>query len=170
MTYASKMQNPSESVNFGLKFVIIGGGIGGLSASLSLARAGHSVTVLEAMDGLSDTGAGIQLFPNATRVLRRLGLEEFLKEHGVQPQAVNFRRCKRIWEKYQNAHFRFIDDTGEVIGSHDASNIEEECGAAIYNVHVSRNLCRTDEPKNNSLCRGVSLCVGCTMLPSKLVP
>ena len=49
--------------------IIAGAGIGGLTAALHLARAGYRVVVLEQAPRLEEAGAGIQLSPNATRVL-----------------------------------------------------------------------------------------------------
>ncbi len=59
----------------GLRVAIAGGGLGGLTAALCLIRAGVSdVTVYEQQAELAEIGAGIQIAPNAVRVLRRLGL------------------------------------------------------------------------------------------------
>ena len=68
--------------------IIAGAGIGGLTAALALARAGYRVVVLEQAPRLEETGAGIQLSPNATRVLADLGLAERLRPHVVAPQAI----------------------------------------------------------------------------------
>src|SRR5687768_12452003 len=68
--------------------VIVGAGIGGLTAALGLARAGFGVTVIEAAPQLEEIGAGIQLSPNATQVLLSLGLGPALKPHVVGPEAV----------------------------------------------------------------------------------
>ena len=54
------------------RVVVVGAGIAGISAGLALSRYGHSVTRLESSSQLSETGAGIQLAPNATRILQRL--------------------------------------------------------------------------------------------------
>jgi len=54
--------------------IVAGAGIAGLTAALALTRAGLRVTVLEQAAKLEETGAGIQLSPNATRVLIALGL------------------------------------------------------------------------------------------------
>ena len=51
--------------------LIVGGGIGGLTTALALARTGMSATVLERSAFADETGAGIQLGPNATRALAR---------------------------------------------------------------------------------------------------
>ncbi len=68
--------------------IIAGAGIGGLSAALALERCGFRVVVFEEADELKDIGAGIQLSPNATRVLLALGLAERLKPHVVTPAEV----------------------------------------------------------------------------------
>ncbi|MCW2720533.1 FAD-binding protein, partial [Pseudonocardia sp.] len=51
--------------------LVVGGGIGGLTAALCSARAGLTVRVLEQAAAFGEIGAGIQLAPNATRVLDR---------------------------------------------------------------------------------------------------
>lgn len=60
----------------------------GLTSALALARAGLRVTVLEQAATLEETGAGIQLSPNATRVLIALGLRERLAPSVMTPQAI----------------------------------------------------------------------------------
>ncbi len=69
-------------------FLVAGGGIGGLTAALALARAGHTVTVLEQAHALTEVGAGIQLSPNASRVLIDLGLESALAKVAVTPREI----------------------------------------------------------------------------------
>jgi 3-hydroxybenzoate 6-monooxygenase len=66
--------------------LVVGGGIGGLSAALCLARLGGTVTVLERSAGFAEVGAGIQLAPNATRILRRLGVLEAILPVAVLPR------------------------------------------------------------------------------------
>ena len=68
--------------------IIAGAGIGGLSAALMLAQSGFRVTLLEQAERLSETGAGIQLSPNATRILIALGLGERLRADVFVPEAV----------------------------------------------------------------------------------
>jgi salicylate hydroxylase len=75
-----------------LCIAIIGGGIGGIAAALSLLRAGADVHVYERARTLSEVGAGIQISPNASRVLHRLGLAGTLADMGVKPLAVHQRR------------------------------------------------------------------------------
>ncbi|RWC46799.1 MAG: FAD-binding protein [Mesorhizobium sp.] len=68
--------------------VIAGAGIAGLTAALAFAERGYPVTVFEQARQLEAAGAGIQLSPNATRILRQLGVLERLLPHAVRPEAV----------------------------------------------------------------------------------
>jgi salicylate hydroxylase len=68
---------------------IAGAGIGGLTASLTLAARGFRVVVLEKAEKLEETGAGIQLSPNASHVLMGLGIKERLGSRVVVPEAVS---------------------------------------------------------------------------------
>jgi salicylate hydroxylase len=74
--------------------IVAGAGIGGLTVSLALARNGFRVIVLEQAERLQDTGAGIQLSPNAARVLIDLGFGERLQPHVVAPAAVRVLNAK----------------------------------------------------------------------------
>ena len=69
--------------------VIAGAGIGGLTASLALARQGFRVVVLEKAERLEEAGAGLQLSPNASRVLIDLGLLPRLGARAVTPEAIS---------------------------------------------------------------------------------
>ena len=71
--------------------LIAGAGIGGLTAALAIARQGLPVTVFDQAERLEEAGAGIQLSPNATRVLIALGLAERIKPAVVIPEAVRLR-------------------------------------------------------------------------------
>lgn len=68
--------------------LIAGGGIGGLSASIALARAGISTSVLERSAFTEESGAGIQLGPNATRLLRDLGVLDAIEPAAFKPEAI----------------------------------------------------------------------------------
>jgi salicylate hydroxylase len=68
---------------------VAGAGIGGLTASLALARQGFRVVVLEKAERLEEAGAGIQLSPNASRVLVELGLQPQLAGRAVTPEAIS---------------------------------------------------------------------------------
>lgn len=71
--------------------LIAGAGIGGLTAALALARHGFRVQLFDQMERLEEAGAGIQLAPNATRILSDLGLADPLKAAIVEPAAIRFR-------------------------------------------------------------------------------
>ena len=77
-----------------MKILIAGGGIGGLTASLCLARHGHEVDVFEQAPEFGEVGAGIQLSPNCTRVLHNLGLEPDLHACAFLPEGTQFRQWK----------------------------------------------------------------------------
>jgi salicylate hydroxylase len=66
--------------------LIAGAGIGGLTAALAIAQRGFPVSVFEQAERLEEIGAGIQLSPNAARVLIALGLRERLERRAVAPQ------------------------------------------------------------------------------------
>jgi salicylate hydroxylase len=68
---------------------IAGAGIGGLTAALALATKGFRVVVLEKAGRLEEVGAGLQLSPNASRVLIDLGLKPHLAARAVVPEAVS---------------------------------------------------------------------------------
>ncbi|MEW6450229.1 MAG: FAD-dependent monooxygenase [Pseudomonadota bacterium] len=76
------------------KIIIVGGGIGGLSAALSLLKRGIDVEVYEQAPELREVGAGIQVSSNGTRVLYALGLEDALKQVQVLPS----KRVIRHWQ------------------------------------------------------------------------
>src|SRR5438270_2616746 len=67
---------------------VAGAGIGGLAASLALAAKGFRVVVLEKAERLEEAGAGLQLSPNASRILVELGLEPRLAARAVTPEAI----------------------------------------------------------------------------------
>jgi salicylate hydroxylase len=74
--------------------VIAGAGIGGLTSALSLAHRGLRVVVLDQAERLDEAGAGIQLSPNASRVLIDLGLGDRLRTTAVVPHAVRMLRAR----------------------------------------------------------------------------
>jgi len=73
------------------KVAIVGGGIGGLAATLALLRAGIDVEVYEQAPELKEVGAGVQISANGTRVLHALGLEEAVARVSSVPTAKEIR-------------------------------------------------------------------------------
>lgn len=71
--------------------VIVGGGIGGLTAALALARRGARVTVHERAGAYREVGAGIQVSPNAGRVLKALGVENAFHAASAPSRGVELR-------------------------------------------------------------------------------
>lgn len=69
--------------------VVAGAGIGGLTAALALAAQGFRIVVLEKAERLEEAGAGLQLSPNASRVLVELGLQKRLAALAVTPESIN---------------------------------------------------------------------------------
>jgi salicylate hydroxylase len=74
--------------------VIAGAGIGGLCTSLCLAREGWRVSLYEKAKVLEETGAGLQLSPNASAILGRLGVIERLTPFALRPDAIRIRRAR----------------------------------------------------------------------------
>src|SRR5690606_572735 len=68
---------------------IAGAGISGLTLALALARFGLRVVVLERHGTVGDEGAGIQISPNARKILDRLGLEDALCRDGFEPAGID---------------------------------------------------------------------------------
>ncbi|MBB3134039.1 salicylate hydroxylase [Rhizobium pisi] len=67
---------------------IIGAGISGLTAALSLSRRGISSDIFEQAGELTEVGAGLQVSPNASRILAELGILEGLSKVWLEPDAI----------------------------------------------------------------------------------
>ncbi len=82
-----------------LKAIIVGAGMGGLTAALELSGRGHEVVVFEAAARISPLGVGINLLPHSVRVMDGLGLQDQLLAHGVATrELVYFNKFgQRIW-------------------------------------------------------------------------
>ncbi|KAK7224318.1 hypothetical protein V2G26_012321 [Clonostachys chloroleuca] len=73
-----------------LNVVIVGAGLGGLGAAIGILLAGHDVTVLEVASSIGEVGAGIQVLPNAAKVLFSWGLQKPLESCATRPRKCNF--------------------------------------------------------------------------------
>jgi salicylate hydroxylase len=72
--------------------LIAGAGIGGLTAAIALARAGFDVALFERAETLAEIGAGLQLAPNATRILEKLDLLDAVARRAMIPRAIRILR------------------------------------------------------------------------------
>ena len=75
-----------------LRVAVAGAGIAGLAFAAALHRAGIDCHVYEQAERLAEVGAGVQVAPNATRLLHRLGLGDRLRAVAVAPEAIEMRR------------------------------------------------------------------------------
>lgn len=67
-----------------MKFIIAGGGIGGLVTAIALKKIGHEVRVFESVEEIKPLGVGINLLPHCVRVLTNLGLQDKIAEIAVE--------------------------------------------------------------------------------------
>jgi salicylate hydroxylase len=74
------------------RVVVAGAGLAGLAFAAALHRNGIDCHVYEQADVLTEVGAGVQVAPNATRLLHRLGLADSLRTVAVAPEAIEMRR------------------------------------------------------------------------------
>lgn len=79
--------------------VISGAGIAGLTAAIAFARRGFAVRILERAAALEEVGAGLQISPNATRILSRLGVLDIVAPLTVRPEAVVLRDATTLKER-----------------------------------------------------------------------
>lgn len=98
--------------------VVIGGGIGGLTAAIALNRAGISAAVYERAPELREVGAGITLWTNALKVLRKLGVGPAVEERSTPLRQSEL----RTWR-------------GEVLSEMDLSDLEARFGAPTVGIH-----------------------------------
>jgi salicylate hydroxylase len=76
------------------KVIIVGAGIGGTAAALALLKHGHDVTLLEQASAFGEVGAGVQMSPNANRVIDALGRLEAVMDVAMHPAAA----VATIWD------------------------------------------------------------------------
>lgn len=94
------MNQKGQPVNTQPEVVICGAGIGGLTAAVALRAAGIATTVLEQAPQLGEVGAGLQIGPNATRVLTRLGLaQESTESSGTRASWCSAGPPRRSWRQ-----------------------------------------------------------------------
>ena len=92
------------------RIAVIGAGIGGLAAAGALRERGFEVDVYERAGELGEVGAGLQLGPNAVKVLRALGIEERLLPLACEPTNI-------VSVAADDAHLRFREPLKAVIAA-----------------------------------------------------
>jgi 2-polyprenyl-6-methoxyphenol hydroxylase-like FAD-dependent oxidoreductase len=101
--------------------LVVGGGIGGLALAIGLRRGGRDVLLLEREPELWEVGAGISLWPNAVKALRRLGMGGAIEAAGAPAHAAAF----RTW-------------TGAQLGASITAQLQERFGAPLLLIHRAR--------------------------------
>ncbi|KAK3117133.1 hypothetical protein LTR53_001790 [Teratosphaeriaceae sp. CCFEE 6253] len=109
MSNATTENSPQETAR-PLHILIVGAGIGGLTAALALRQQGHDVEIFESSKLAQETGAAIHLATNANGLLRRMGLRaeeigsvecigvvEYLTHNGALKYQVDTRKMPKVW-------------------------------------------------------------------------
>lgn len=99
--------------------LIAGGGIAGMSAAVAMARVGWQPTVYERAEVFAEVGAGVQLGPNVTRLLRAWGAQAALAQVAAQPKQLVARRL----------------DSGESLAALPLEDMPQRYGAPYVTVH-----------------------------------
>jgi len=126
---------------------IVGGGLGGLTAAIALRQRGFEVTVYEQAPALGEIGAGIQLSPNAMRVLIGLGLDRAFEAIAFEPN----RHVVRNWK------------SGAITSATQMKGVfRAQYGAGYFGAHradlhgVLQQALGTDCVRLNARCTGVT--------------
>ncbi|KAK7981386.1 FAD binding domain-containing protein [Apiospora saccharicola] len=85
------MSSPHETL-VQLHVIVVGAGLGGLAAAISIAQSGSRVNVFDAAKELQEIGAGLQLTPNSTKILQRWDLPDTLWEAAAEPSSLTVHR------------------------------------------------------------------------------
>ena len=129
--------------------IIAGGGIGGLTAALSLHRAGFPVRVFESVDRIQALGVGINLLPHAVRELDALGLAGELGAHGITPSTLAYftKRGEPIWDEPRGvaAGYRWPQISIHRGVLHTILHAAAEADIGADRIHTGCHLDRFDE-------------------------
>src|SRR3954468_22148780 len=139
----------------GQKVAVVGAGLGGLNAAIALRQRGFEVTVYEQSDVLGEIGAGIQLSPNAMRVLMALGLDRDFEAIAFEP----YRHIVRNWK------------TGSIVSATQMKGVfRPQYGAGYFGAHradlhaVLQRAVPAQSVRLNARCTGVTQDRGGVML------
>jgi len=129
------------------KVAVVGAGLGGLNAAIALIQRGFDVTIYEQADALGEIGAGIQLSPNASRVLMALGLDRAFEAIAFEPE----RHVVRNWK------------TGSTVSATQMKGVfRSQYGAGYFGAHradfhaVLQRAVPADCIRLNATCTAVS--------------
>ncbi|KEF54826.1 uncharacterized protein A1O9_09268 [Exophiala aquamarina CBS 119918] len=103
----------------GLDVIVVGAGLGGLGAAIALRLAGHNVNILEAAPKIGEVGAGIQLLPNSSKILRSWGVLDM-----IDPARICDTETCNI-----------LDWRGKLISSMNMNLAAKEYSSPFYDVH-----------------------------------
>ncbi|EJD07850.1 FAD/NAD-binding domain-containing protein [Fomitiporia mediterranea MF3/22] len=106
------MTTPVRIAPLRLRFVIVGGSLGGLSVAFALARSGHNVHVVEQRERLVEDACGVRIPPNLARILDRWGLGKDFKEKAILCKQLTFRKL-RTGEKL--GHLEYKEEVMKVL-------------------------------------------------------
>ena len=127
------------------RIALIGGGIGGLVAAIALRQRGFEPVVFEQAGELKEVGAGIQITPNSTKILRAIGLEDAIRRHGFEPDFMLTRDMM----------------TGEILFRTQAKGaMAERFGAGWFQIHRADLLEILDAALDGADIRLKARCVG----------
>jgi len=102
------------------KVAVVGAGLGGLNTAIALRQRGFEVAIYEQSDVLGEIGAGIQLSPNAMRVLMALGLDRAFEAVAFEPH----RHVVRNWK------------TGSIVSATQMRGVfRPQYGAGYFGAH-----------------------------------
>ncbi|WP_084216189.1 FAD-dependent monooxygenase [Pseudonocardia spinosispora] len=133
-----------------LRILVVGGGIGGLTAAVALRADGHEVSIVEQAIQLREIGAGVQLSPNATRILIHLGYGPGLERLGVRQATVRFLRWRddtmiceqsreKVSERFGSPYYTmYRPELIELLAASLPADVVR-LGAAATNIHFDQN-------------------------------
>jgi FAD-dependent urate hydroxylase len=126
---------------------IVGGGIGGLTAALALARYGHHPLVLEQTHTVRPIGAGISLWPNGVKVLNLLGLGEKLDKIGghMERMAYADRSGRSLADFSLQPLYRRVGEQARPLARADLQDVLLEAAAATATVRLGARVMRVDQ-------------------------
>lgn len=157
--------------NHPTRVIIAGGGIGGVAASLALARIGAQVTVLEAAAEFGEVGAGMQIGPHGSRILRAWGVYEEVLERGSLPGNLVFRDAltaeeltridlgRDFQDRYGGVYFvvHRSDLHGVLLNAARAAGVQLCTGSRVQSAHTEGERVRVVLADGSEQCADVVL-------------